>query len=165
MTINKKEILFKSREKLFGSVLVSLSLLSLSLSSNPVFTLLRDLFDLIRRASIIFMFSIYLFLLNLASSSSSSLANTKRCCFILFVSLSMMTLNCSALEQLCGEFTSSDILRNGAFDSSAIDKIQLDNQANNISDPILCIYKFVAAKNEKVLIRFNKFDIRSVAPE
>ena len=141
MTINKKEILFKTN-----------SLSSSSSSLNPVFIL-----DPIRRRS--FMFSIHLFLINLASS----LFNSKRRCIWLVL---MLTLNCSmALEQLCGEFTSSDILRNGAFDSSAIDKIQLDNQANNISDPILCIYKFVAAKNEKVLIRFNKFDIRSVAPE
>jgi hypothetical protein len=38
-------------------------------------------------------------------------------------------------------------------------------QRDQNAEPILCIYKFIANKNEKVLINFTNFDIKSRAPE
>ena len=41
------------------------------------------------------------------------------------------------------------------------------NQLNklNITEPTLCIYKFIANKNEKVSIKFDYFDVKSISPE
>jgi hypothetical protein len=33
------------------------------------------------------------------------------------------------------------------------------------NDSMLCLYKFIANKNEKVMLRFDKFDVKSLAPE
>ena len=40
-----------------------------------------------------------------------------------------------------------------------------DTSLLNRNESILCLYKFVAKKNEKVMVKFDKFDIKSLAPE
>jgi hypothetical protein len=50
-------------------------------------------------------------------------------------------------------------MRKGLFSNEKI--------ANEIQqkDPTLCLYKFIGKLNEKVLINFTNFDIKSKAPE
>ena len=41
----------------------------------------------------------------------------------------------------------------------------MDKENSLFNDSVLCIYKFIGEKNEKVKLTFENFDIRSVAPE
>ena len=37
--------------------------------------------------------------------------------------------------------------------------------SNQLDQPILCELKFIAAKNEKIILKFDSFDVKSLAPE
>lgn len=67
------------------------------------------------------------------------------------------------VEKICGEFYSEKHARN--FKG----KFEIENYSSGdgfkLNDSLLCIYRFVARENEKVLLTFNKFDIKSIAPE
>lgn len=69
---------------------------------------------------------------------------------------------CSFSLLVCGEFiSSSDRNIKGVFkyDASTLKEPMKENES------FICLYKFIAKKNEKVLIKFNKFNVKSVAPE
>ena len=119
-------------------------------SSNPV--LIARLLILIRQTMELFVVKSSLFSLRHTLKSS------------LFI-LMLLSCSVSAMEQICGEFKSSSALKSGSFNSAVIDENRAFSRKNNITDPILCIYKFIANKNEKVYLKFNKFDIKSLAPE
>ena len=63
---------------------------------------------------------------------------------------------------VCGEYKSGT---KGVFNNFEINNEIDQLNKRNISEPTLCIYKFIANKNEKVEIRFDNFDIKSSAPE
>lgn len=68
------------------------------------------------------------------------------------------------LFKVCGEFWSIES-QHGSFDSIEISKEIEHLNRNNITEPTLCLYKFIAQKNQKVKIEFSKFDVKSYAPE
>ncbi|CAF0709121.1 unnamed protein product [Brachionus calyciflorus] len=68
----------------------------------------------------------------------------------------------SCIEKVCGEFYSEKSnSQKGIFE---IDRA-LVNSLNKYNETLLCIYKFIARKNEKVLLNFSHFEINSQAPE
>ncbi len=67
------------------------------------------------------------------------------------------------LFEVCGEYKSSTT--RGIFDNYEINKEINELNKVNISEPALCVYKFIANKNEKVLIKFDTFDVKSHTPE
>lgn len=48
---------------------------------------------------------------------------------------------------------------------SELDGDPSNNAINRHNESLLCLYKFIANKDEKVLIKFDNFDIKSLAPE
>ena len=64
--------------------------------------------------------------------------------------------------QVCGEFISENMKNSkGKF---AIDTSFTDPN-KKLNESSLCLYKFIGKKNEKVLINFDSFEIKSLAPE
>lgn len=79
--------------------------------------------------------------------------------FIISLILSMSNLIEYKNNLVCGEFISDKL------ENAKSGKFSFDNSLVNRNDSILCLYKFVANKNEKVVVKFDKFDIKSLAPE
>lgn len=69
---------------------------------------------------------------------------------------------CSNIILVCGEFYSENM-------KSPRGTFEIENYSSGdnfkLNDSLLCIYRFVARQNEKVVLKFNKFDIKSIAPE
>lgn len=60
---------------------------------------------------------------------------------------------------------SQNTVSQGNFNSNEIINEIYEMNRKNISEPTLCIYKFIANKNEKVSVKFDTFDVKSLAPE
>ena len=65
--------------------------------------------------------------------------------------------------KVCGEYKSSST--KGKFNNYEINKEINELNKLNITEPTLCVYKFIGNKNEKVVIEFDNFDVKSHAPE
>ncbi len=60
---------------------------------------------------------------------------------------------------VCGEYVSSKMngVKSGTFN--------FDSSLLSGNDSLLCLFKFVGDKNEKVMLKFDKLDVKSLAPE
>jgi len=92
-----------------------------------------------------------------ASASAKGKSHFSLICF-----MSQIFYFCFYSHLVCGEFISG-VNQNtkGVFkyDASTLQEGLSKNES------FICQYKFIAKKNEKVLIKFNKFDVKSIAPD
>ena len=65
---------------------------------------------------------------------------------------------------VCGEFVSGGVIKGKFSSDEFLEEINY-RAISNLSEPSICIYKFIAKPNEKVLLKFQIFDIKSLAPE